>query len=174
MLLSAQCQTESPMWCCSWHGWGSKHPKRVAGIGSTASNAGTSQHFLVTQCSHHHAHVNPFISQALQRGKMWLLLVALCLAQGLGNAIPRTGASHDNPEQFMNIVSARGSNPPLMRPGLPQVVCPKSSPRDQLGSPHPFPWHLHLGSAGRLGAPSFLFLHGCHSLHALSLRLPSP
>ncbi|KAK4821213.1 hypothetical protein QYF61_015781 [Mycteria americana] len=34
---------------------------------------------------------------------MWLLLVALCLAQGLGDAIPRAGASHDNPEQFMNI-----------------------------------------------------------------------
>ncbi|XP_076194286.1 lipase member M-like [Aptenodytes patagonicus] len=34
---------------------------------------------------------------------MWLLLVALCLAQGLGNAIPCAGVSHDNPEQFMNI-----------------------------------------------------------------------
>uniref|UniRef100_A0A8D0KXE3 Partial AB-hydrolase lipase domain-containing protein n=1 Tax=Strix occidentalis caurina TaxID=311401 RepID=A0A8D0KXE3_STROC len=35
--------------------------------------------------------------------EMWLLLVALCLAQGLGNAIPRTEVSHQNPEQFMNI-----------------------------------------------------------------------
>ncbi|KAM7102953.1 putative lysosomal acid lipase/cholesteryl ester hydrolase [Ciconia maguari] len=34
---------------------------------------------------------------------MWLLLVALCLAQGLADAVPCTGASHDNPEQFMNI-----------------------------------------------------------------------
>ncbi|KAM6203816.1 lipase member M-like [Sarcoramphus papa] len=34
---------------------------------------------------------------------MWLLLVALCLAQGLGSAVPCMGASHDNPEQFMDI-----------------------------------------------------------------------
>ncbi|XP_064320615.1 lipase member M isoform X2 [Phalacrocorax carbo] len=34
---------------------------------------------------------------------MWLLLVALCLAQGLGDAIPLAGVSHDNPEQSMNI-----------------------------------------------------------------------
>ncbi|XP_054687783.1 lipase member M-like [Grus americana] len=34
---------------------------------------------------------------------MWQLLVALCLAQGLGDAVLCTGASHDNPEQFMNI-----------------------------------------------------------------------
>ncbi|GAB0192557.1 lipase member M-like [Grus japonensis] len=34
---------------------------------------------------------------------MWQLLVALCLAQGLGDVVLCTGASHDNPEQFMNI-----------------------------------------------------------------------
>lgn len=39
---------------------------------------------------------------------MWWLLVALCLDQGLGNTIACTGVSHDNPEQFMNIVSADG------------------------------------------------------------------
>ncbi|XP_010154419.1 PREDICTED: lipase member N-like, partial [Eurypyga helias] len=39
----------------------------------------------------------------LWRGEMWLLLVALCLAQGLGSAAPRAGVIHDNPEQSMNI-----------------------------------------------------------------------
>ncbi|XP_075010151.1 lipase member M-like [Calonectris borealis] len=34
---------------------------------------------------------------------MWLLLVALCLAQGLGDALLCMGASRVNPEQFMNI-----------------------------------------------------------------------
>uniref|UniRef100_A0A8C0BQZ0 Lipase n=1 Tax=Buteo japonicus TaxID=224669 RepID=A0A8C0BQZ0_9AVES len=34
---------------------------------------------------------------------MWLLLVALCLAQGLGGAVPHAGVSHGNPERFMNI-----------------------------------------------------------------------
>lgn len=107
--------------------------------------------FLVPWRTHHHAHANPIISQVLQRGEMWLLLVALCLSQGLGNAVPHARVSHDNPEQFMNIVSARGSNLPLVGPGLPQVVCPKFSPGDQLGSTCPLPWHLHLGSARGLG-----------------------
>uniref|UniRef100_A0A8B9NCT8 Partial AB-hydrolase lipase domain-containing protein n=1 Tax=Accipiter nisus TaxID=211598 RepID=A0A8B9NCT8_9AVES len=34
---------------------------------------------------------------------MWLLLVALCLTQGLGGAVPHAGVSHGNPERFMNI-----------------------------------------------------------------------
>uniref|UniRef100_A0A663LPH6 Lipase n=1 Tax=Athene cunicularia TaxID=194338 RepID=A0A663LPH6_ATHCN len=55
------------------------------------------------QHTHHPAHTNPIIPQVLQRGEMWLLLVALCLAQGLGDAIPSTEVSHQNPEQFMNI-----------------------------------------------------------------------
>jgi len=42
---------------------------------------------------------------------MWLLLVALGLAQGLADAIPRGELSHKNPEQFMNIVSAAGKSP---------------------------------------------------------------
>lgn len=106
--------------------------------------------------THHPAHANAAIPQALQRAEMLLLLVALCLTQGLGGAVPHAGASHGNPERFMNIVSAGGgANPPPVGPGLPQAVCPKSFPRDQMGSPHPLPWRLHLGSAGGggLGAP---------------------
>lgn len=105
--------------------------------------------------AHHPAHANAALPQALQRPEMWLLLVALCLAQGLGGAVPHAGVSHGNPERFMNIVSVRGGKHIPMGPGLPQAVCPKSFPRDQMGCPHPLPWRLRLGSAGSggLGAP---------------------
>uniref|UniRef100_A0A8C8BJA9 Partial AB-hydrolase lipase domain-containing protein n=1 Tax=Otus sunia TaxID=257818 RepID=A0A8C8BJA9_9STRI len=55
------------------------------------------------QHTHHLAHTNHVILQVLQRGEMWLLLLVLCLAQGLGDAIPHIEVSHQNPEQFMNI-----------------------------------------------------------------------
>uniref|UniRef100_A0A674H212 Lipase n=1 Tax=Taeniopygia guttata TaxID=59729 RepID=A0A674H212_TAEGU len=46
--------------------------------------------------------IQPLIPQVLQTGEMWLLLGALCLAQGLEDAIPGAEMFH-NPESFMNI-----------------------------------------------------------------------
>ncbi|KAI1231580.1 hypothetical protein IHE44_0007651 [Lamprotornis superbus] len=45
---------------------------------------------------------SPIVPQMLRTGEMWLLLVALCLAQGLKDAIPGAEVFY-NPEMFMNI-----------------------------------------------------------------------
>lgn len=95
-------------WSCSMSAWGTCHP----------------------------AHTTPVVPQARWQGEMWLLLVALCLAQGLGDAVLCVGPRHDNPEQFMNIVSAGESS-------LPCGVGTKSFLKDQLGCPHPLSWCLH-------------------------------
>lgn len=55
--------------------------------------------------SHSPAHPALLSPQVLQTGEMWLLLMALCLAQGLEDAIPDAGVVY-NPERSMNIVSA--------------------------------------------------------------------
>lgn len=75
---------------------------------------------------------------------MWLLLVALCLAQGLEDAIPGDEEFY-NPERSMNIVSAS------------PWVCPKSFPRDELGSPLPCICTWSLG--GAWGIRNLPYLH---------------
>lgn len=122
--------------------------------------------------THHPAHANAAIPQALQRAEMLLLLVALCLTQGLGGAVPHAGASHGNPERFMNIVSAGGGKPTPCGTWASPGSVPKVFPEGPDGlSPS-----LTLASApgvsrgwGARGTKSFLYLHGCHSLHDLSL-----
>lgn len=59
---------------------------------------------------------------------MWLLLVALCLAQGLQDVIQDAEVSH-NPEAFMNIVSAGGAlhfptDMPKVLPKAPAQLTP--------------------------------------------------
>lgn len=85
----------------------------------------------------------PVIPQVLWTGEMWLLLVALCLAQGLEGA----GAIY-NPERFMNIVSAGRA---LCFPRAVPKVLPK-------GPAHPFPdictWPLW-GGLGHQKSPRF-------------------
>ncbi|KAK4821207.1 hypothetical protein QYF61_015775 [Mycteria americana] len=84
---------------------------------------------------------------------MWLLLVALCLAQGLGDAVPCTGASHDNPEQFMNIVSAGGVQ--AFPWGVPEVL-----PKGPIGlSPCLTLVSAPMGSQGS----QIICFHGYHS-----------
>lgn len=80
--------------------------------------------------------IQPLIPQVLQTGEMWLLLGALCLAQGLEDAIPGAETFH-NPERFMNIVSAGGAphfprSVPIVLPEGPAVLSPSL--------------HLHLAS----------------------------
>ena len=101
---------------------------------------------------------------------MWLLLVTLCLAQGLGGAVPCMGASHDNPEQFMDIVSARGGV--QASPGGVPKVLPEGPARV---SPSLILVSAPMGSQGGLGTSSWTAL-GCwpagHCIAPLSLVSP--
>ncbi|XP_014737713.1 PREDICTED: lipase member N-like [Sturnus vulgaris] len=64
--------------------------------------------YTLTKLSQFHMQVvsssfsGPIVPQVLRTGEMWLLLVALCLAQGLEDAIPDSEVFY-NPETFMNI-----------------------------------------------------------------------
>lgn len=111
---------------------------------------------------------SPAVPQVLRTGEMWLLLAALCLAQGLEDAIP--GAEEiRNPERFMNIVSAgRATTPCTPVCGVPKVL-PKGPAR--LTPPLTASPGLIWGAWGIKNPP---YLHWCHSLRALSLSLASP
>lgn len=89
----------------------------------------------------HPAHTTPVVPQARWRGEMWPLLVALCLAQGLEDAIPDSEVFY-NPETFMNIVSTGGT---LYFPTSMPKVLPKG-PAQLTPS-----LHLHQASFGGLG-----------------------
>lgn len=93
---------------------------------------------------------SPAVPQVLRTGEMWLLLAALCLAQGLEDAIP--GAEEiRNPERFMNIVSAGRATTPCRT----RVWCAQSPPQGT-SSAHPAPdsftWP-HLGGLGHQKSP---------------------
>lgn len=99
--------------------------------------------------THHPAHANAAIPQALQRAEMLLLLVALCLTQGLGGAVPHAGASHGNPERFMNIVSAGGGQThPLWDLGFPRQCAQSLSRGTRWALPIPYPGVCTWGQPG--------------------------
>lgn len=89
--------------------------------------------------------IQPCCPQVLCTGGMCLLLVALCLAQGLEDAIPDAEVVH-NPEAFMNIVSAGGAlhfptDMPQVLPKAPAQLTPSL--------------HLHQASFRGLGHQKF-------------------
>lgn len=125
---------------------GCRHLLPVAGSGS-----GCSKGFLVALEHPQPCSSSPVIPQVLQVGEMWLLLLALCLAQGLEDATPDVELFH-NPERFMNIVSAWGA--PHFSMGMPKVL--PEAPAGLTPS-----LHLHLASLGGLGhqkSPIFALL----------------
>lgn len=101
------------------------------------SNADIARHHRtvwVSASSSWPAHTSPIIPQS---GEMWLLLlVALGLAQGLHGAALHGRVSRNNPEQFMNIVSAAGQSPPQRTCQPLPIPCPLSAPRGQWWGGH--------------------------------------